>query len=210
MSRIMRMRFSPTRMELLRLRKRWSLATRGHRLLKEKVEGLIRQFTPLVSQYVELRSRVILRLWNVLEGFSLASAVSSEEQITRALVECQGQASLTHAIREIMNVRIPVFSLEAFGLELSYSFVDTPVELDQAIVELQEVFPELLALAGLEETLRKLAKEIEKTRRRVNALEYVLIPQLEEGIRGITRKLDEMERGTRTQLMKIKDMLQER
>lgn len=206
----MRVRFSPTRMELLRLRKRLSLATRGHRLLKEKVEGLIRQFTPLVSQYVELRSRVILRLWNVLEGFSLASAVSSEEQITRALVECQGQASLTHTIREIMNVRIPVFSLEAFGLELSYSFVDTPVELDQAIMELQEVFPELLALAGLEETLRTLAKEIEKTRRRVNALEYVLIPQLEEGIRQITRKLDEMERGTRTQLMKIKDMLQER
>lgn len=206
----MRMRFSPTRMELLRLGKRLDLATRGHRLLKEKVEGLIQQFTPLVSQYVQLRSRVILRLLDVLEGFSLASAASSEEQITRALVECQGQATLTHTTRDIMNVRIPAFSLEAFGLELSYSLVDTPVQLDQAITGLQEVFPELLELAVLEETLRRLAKEIEKTRRRVNALEYVLIPQLEEGIRQITSKLDEMERGTRTQLMKIKDMLQER
>ena len=127
-----------------------------------------------------------------------------------ALVECQGQAALVHTIREIMNVRIPIFSIEQFGLDLSYSLVDTPVELDQAITGLQEVFPELMELAELEETLRQLAKEIEKTRRRVNALEYVLIPQLEEAIGQIRNKLEEMERGTRTQLMKIKDMLEEK
>lgn len=204
----MKLNVSPNRMVLLRLRKRLNFAVRGHRLLKDKLEGLIKEFASLVSAYKEQRLLVDQNLPKVLKTFLLAKAASlSEEIIEDALNYPKGEIAVAISKKNIMNVRVPQLTIEGQIDLFSYGLMNTPLELDLALTSLQDIFPEILKLAELESTVRLMAQEIGKIRRRVNALEYFLIPQLKETIRFIRFKLDEMERSNNSRLMKIKDII---
>lgn len=197
-------------MELLKLRKRLDLSVRGHRLLKDKLEGLVKEFMPLVDQYRRKRVQLDELIPRTLGLFALASATSSEEIVSLSLEECRGEARISAGTRKVMGVSAPQFRLEEFRLDVAYSLVATPQELDLATEELRALMPRILELASLEELLRRLAREIEKTRRRVNALEYVMIPEISRTKKAIENKLDEAERGSRVRLMKVKEMLEAR
>jgi len=203
----MEIRVNPTRMVLLRLRRRLVLARRGHRLLKDKLEGLVQEFMPLVEEYGKLRERVDGELPGVLGQFVIAGAAAGEKEIETAIEECRTTLDMEFSERLVMNIAVPVISLAGFKIENSYSTVTTTSDFDKACEALRGVFPLILKLAELEEAVLRMAAEIEKTRRRVNALEYVLIPKLAATIKGIAAKLDEADRGNRARLMKIKDML---
>ncbi len=201
-----RINVNPNRMELLKLRRRLAIARRGHKLLKDKLDELMKRFLDLMRQAAERRSWVEKELAEAYTAFALARSEVMEEEMREALsVPC---AELVIGAREsrIMGVAVPSFTAELTGGFDCYSLTLTPVSLDAALSAFQELLPDLLELAEIENRMRQMAAEIEKTRRRVNALEYVLIPSLEETISYITMKLDEMERSYRTQLMKIKSM----
>ena len=198
---------SPNRMELLRMKKKQQFAQRGHKLLKDKLEGLLKDFTGLVQDYAVLRSQVDSELGELFQQFIVASASMPAEVYRSALAFPECEAELTMTEKLIMNVRVPEFAFTIEGNLLSYGTDGTVVELDQAIVKLKEVLARLVKLAEAEKTIELVADEIEKTRRRVNALEYVLIPQQAETIRLISSKLEELERGNITRLMRIKQLL---
>lgn len=202
----MKLQTNATRMEFLKLRHRLSMAVRGHKLLKDKNEGLIKEFLILVKAYKEVRQRVDEELPNCMKMFVLARISSSSQSISTALEQSKGKLELKMFERNILNIKVPVFAVSVTENN-SYSLIDTPVELDDAIVKLKDFIPYLVKVAELEQSMRMLAKEIEKTRRRVNALEYILIPQLRESIKFIKTKLDEMERSNVSRIMKIKEML---
>jgi V/A-type H+-transporting ATPase subunit D len=199
-----RLAINPTRMELLRLRKRLVVARRGHKLLKDKLEGLMKEFLVRVEQYREFRQRVDQELPQYLKLFSLAETTSSRVVVEDALEQTRYELHIRPYTERIMSVKAPRFDTEMGTSKGSYSLVYTPVELDAAIRGLQAFLPTLLRLIELDQTIRLLAAEIEKTRRRVNALEYTFIPQMVETIKYITTKLDEMERSNISRLMKIK------
>jgi len=201
---------SPNRMELLKLRKRLDLSVRGHRLLKEKLEGLVKDFMPLVEKYRRRRGQLDELLPRTLNLFALAAATSSREIISLSLEECHGEARISTEMRRVMGVTAPAFRMEDFRLEMAYSLIATPPELDAAASELGALLPKIIELASLEVLLRRLAREIEKTRRRVNALEYVMIPEITRTKKTIQGKLEEGERGSRVRLMKVKEMLEAR
>ncbi len=203
----MQIRTNPTRMALLRLRKRQAMASRGHKLLKDKLEGLIQIFMPLVKEYGDLRSRVDRELPETLRLFILAGATSGEKAVAAALDEFETHINIRLETRNVMSISIPEMSLEGFDISSSYSTVATNTDFDRAGESLRAVFPVLLKLAALEDSVIRMAEEIEKTRRRVNALEYVLIPSLNTTIKSIANKLEENERSDRARLMKVKDML---
>lgn len=205
----MKLRVNPTRMELLRLRKRLAVAVRGHKLLKDKLEGLITEFLTLIKEYKTARLQLDEELSTVMRLFVLASITSSRQTILTALEQSKGQQEIEIKHKRLLTVLIPQFEIPIIQGGTAYSYLDTPSELDTAVSELKEYFPKILKLAGLEQSLRLIAKEIEKTRRRVNALEYILIPQIEETIKFIKSKLDEMERSNINRLMKIKEMLRQ-
>ena len=194
-------------LELLRMKKKQQFAQRGHKLLKDKLEGLLKDFTGIVQDYTVLRTQVDAELGELFQQFILASASMPAEVYRSALAFPECEAELTMNENLIMNVRVPVFSFAIEGNLLSYGTDGTVVELDQAIVKLKEVLERLVKLAEAEKTIELVADEIEKTRRRVNALEYVLIPQQAETIRFISSKLEELERGNITRLMRIKQLL---
>ena len=198
---------SPNRMELLRMKKKQQFAQRGHKLLKDKLEGLLKDFTGIVQGYAALRDQVDGELGELFQQFIVASASMPAEVYRSALAFPECEAELTMTEKLIMNVRVPEFSFAIEGNLLSYGTDGTVVELDQAIVKLGEVLERLVKLAEAEKTIELVADEIEKTRRRVNALEYVLIPQQAETIRMISSKLEELERGNITRLMRIKQLL---
>ncbi|MDE0027587.1 MAG: V-type ATP synthase subunit D [Spirochaetaceae bacterium] len=198
---------SPNRMELLRMKKKQQFAQRGHKLLKDKLEGLLKDFTGIVQGYAVLRDQVDSELGELFQQFIVASASMPAEVYRSALAFPECEAELTMTEKLIMNVRVPEFSFAIEGNLLSYGTDGTVVELDQAIVKLKEVLERLVKLAEAEKTIELVADEIEKTRRRVNALEYVLIPQQAETIRMISSKLEELERGNITRLMRIKQLL---
>jgi V/A-type H+-transporting ATPase subunit D len=198
---------SPNRMELLRLKKKQVVAQRGHKLLKDKLEGLLQDFTEIVRRYQTLRKEVDAEIAELFKRFIMASASMPAPLYRAALAFPECEAELTMTEKLIMNVRVPVFSFAIEGNLLSYGTDGTVVELDQAIVKLKEVLERLVKLAEAEKTIELVADEIEKTRRRVNALEYVLIPQQAETIRMISSKLEELERGNITRLMRIKQLL---
>src|SRR3990170_5025361 len=202
----MRIQINATRMEFFKLRRRLSTAVRGHKLLKDKNEGLMREFLLLVKAYKDARQRLDAGLPNCMKMFVLARITSSSEIISTALEQSKGELELRISERSILNIKVPVFDVSVTE-NISYSLVDTPVDLDGAIVQLKEFFPYVVRFAELEQSIRLLAKEIERTRRRVNALEYVLIPQLQESIKFIKTKLDEIERSNISRVMKIKEML---
>lgn len=203
---------NPTRMELRRLKNRLKTATRGHKLLKDKSDEMIRQFMLYVRENKRLREEVEEELGDSLKSFMLARAVSSDAVIEEAIAMPTAKVTLETSSKNVMSVNVPVFSvMEGENKDLyPYSFASVTSELDSSISSLTELLPKLLKLAEVEKTCNMLADEIEKNRRRVNALEYVMIPQLEETIKYIVMKLDENERGATTRLMKVKSMLEER
>jgi V/A-type H+/Na+-transporting ATPase subunit D len=204
----MQIKVNPTRMALLRLRKRQVLAQRGHKLLKDKLEGLIQIFMPLVAEYGQLRSRIDRELPETLRLFILAGATSGENAVSEALDEFEASIDIDMTMRNVMSIPVPELNLKGFSIQSSYSTITTNTDFDRASESLRDIFPILLKLAALEDALLRMTEEIEKTRRRVNALEYVLIPSLKKTVKAISNKLDENDRSDRARLMKIKDMLQ--
>ena len=205
------MRVNPTRMELTRLKKRLQVAVRGHKLLKDKRDEMVRRFMELIRDNKRLREEVEQKLGVALRSFLGASLSMSPEELETALLYPVRRGRINVSKNNIMSVIVP--KIEFYEQEEEHSFypygmMNTSGELDVAVDRLREVLPSLIRLAELEKTCNMLADEIEKTRRRVNALEYVMIPQLQETIKYITMKLDENERGNLTRLMKMKEMMQ--
>lgn len=202
---------NPTRMELNRLKKQLVVARRGHKLLKDKRDELMRQFLEIVKENKRLRTEMENLLLKAYKDFVIARAVMKPHQLGEALMHGKNPVTVDIDTQNIMSVEVPVFNIFAeHSVRLDsfpYGMVSTSGELDVSILALNEVFPVLLKLAQIEKTTQLLADEIEKTRRRVNSLEYVLIPGYEQTIRSITMKLDESERGNLTRLMKVKDMI---
>lgn len=207
------MQVSPTRMELTRLKKRLKTATRGHKLLKDKRDDLMKKFLELVRKNKEFREIVEQKILRMYSGFAVASAVMSPEMLEEALMLPKSSVDLDVQTKNVMSVNVPVFEfstdIEKFKDIYSYGFNFTSGELDASVDVLRDVLPYLLQLAQMEKSAQLLAEEIEKTRRRVNALEYVQIPMLQETIKHISMKLEENERGNTSRLMKIKDMMVE-
>ena len=204
---------NPTRMELTRLKGRLKTAQRGHKLLKDKQDELMKKFIDYVKRNMELRLDVEKELTAAFKNFLIARAVMSSEVLEEAIMYPTQKINLEMSTKNIMSVNSPVFNLvkeenEEASSIYPYGFAATSGELDGAIFSLQEVFDKLIELAQVEKTCQLMADEIEKTRRRVNALEYVMIPQLIETVKYITMKLDENERGSRVRLMKVKDMME--
>ena len=207
------LRVNPTRMELTRLKKRLVTASRGHKLLKDKRDEMVRQFMLLIRRNRELRLTVEAALEKALAGFVLARVAMSRETMDEALLFPVREVELSVSRANIMSVDVPKISYREKKREQAffpYGMLMTSSELDSAVSRLASVLPQMVELAELEKTCNMLADEIEKTRRRVNALEYVMIPQLEETIIYIRMKLDENERGSLIRLMKTKDMIAQR
>ena len=204
---------NPTRMELTRQKKKLATATRGHKLLNDKRDELMRQFLELVRENKTLREKVEEGLEAVNKNFVLARASSSDQALNTALLAPKQEVYLNADTRNVMSVEIPVFTTSTRSADegdiYSYGFAFTSGDLDDAVKSLQELLPDMLRLAEVEKSCQLMAAEIEKTRRRVNALEYVMIPDAQEKIRYITMKLDENERSTQIRLMKVKDMMLE-
>ena len=202
---------NPTRMELTRLKGKLKTAQRGHKLLKDKRDELMKQFLDTVRELRALRSQVERDLMRVHGSFTVASALMSAQAMEQALMYPKQSVELTMTFQNIMSVNVPVYHYqtrtEDTGDIFPYGFAATSGELDGAVAALGEVFQNMLKLAETEKAAQLMAEEIEKTRRRVNALEYVVIPNTQESIRYITMKLDENDRATTTRLMKVKDML---
>ena len=206
------LRVNPTRMELTRIKRRLVTARRGHKLLKDKRDEMVRQFIALIRENHRLRKEVETELGFALSGFAMARAVVEPAFMEEALLSPARSIAVDMGIKSILSVRVPTLTTkeEDTKTTLSYGLAETTAQLDGAIESLAELLPKLIRLAEVEKTCELLADEIEKTRRRVNALEYVMIPQFQETIRFITMKLDENERGNLTRLMKVKAMIQER
>ena len=206
-----RLNVNPTRMMLTTLKKRLATATRGHKLMKDKRDELMKGFLELARENKELRGRVEAALAEVYESFSVASAVMSHEVLEEALMFPKQGVELSVGGKNVMSVDVPVFDFKTTADDQTdifpYGYAGTSGELDSAIRSMAEVFPIMLELAAKEKEAAMLAAELERTRRRVNALEYVKIPQLQMTIRYIVMKLDENERGNQTRLMKVKDMI---
>lgn len=199
----------PTRMELSNLKKKKKVAVRGHKLMKDKRDEMVRRFIIYVRRNKELREQVEEKLGQAMQSFVLARAGMSNADIEEALCYPSRPAKITVGTQQVLGVQAPKLDLVAGtdAIELPYGMANTGAELDGAVKRFSELLPLLIELAEVEKICNRLADEIEKTRRRVNALEYVMIPQFDEAIRAITMKLDENERGNLTRLMKTKEML---
>ncbi len=209
---------NPTRMELTRLKKRLKTARRGHKLLKDKRDELMKQFLEVVKENKRLRLLVEEGVTRMYGSFIVASAKLGEAAVSEALMTPKTYGVLKVASKNIMSVNVPLFSYEIKAATASgeggsdsdiypYGFAYTTADLDLAVEESTALLPLMIKLAEVEKTADMLADEIEKTRRRVNALEYIMIPQFEDKIKEITLKLEENERGNTTRLMKVKDMM---
>ncbi|MGN0558990.1 MAG: V-type ATP synthase subunit D [Acutalibacteraceae bacterium] len=202
---------NPTRMELTRLKKKLVTATRGHKLLKDKRDELMRRFLDLVRENKELRERVEKGISSANKNFVLARASMSDEVLNAALLAPKQEITIDVSKENVMSVDIPVFNLQTRTPDandiFSYGFAFTSSDLDDAVQSLADIMPDMLRLSQVEKSCQLMASEIEKTRRRVNALEHVMIPQTQQQIKYITMKLDENERSTQTRLMKVKDMM---
>ena len=202
---------TPTRMVLNQMKGRLKTASRGHKLLKDKRDELMRQFMDVVRRNKELRTKVEQGLTEAFGALSVASAVMSPEMLEQALLYPRQSVALDVSFKNIMSVNVPVYDFQTKTAEegdiFPYGLAQTSGELDDALGALASVFQDMLELAQAEKKTQLLASEIEKTRRRVNALEYVMIPQTEESIKYISMKLEENDRNSTTRLMKVKDMM---
>ena len=202
---------NPTRMELTRLKGRLKTAQRGHKLLKDKRDELMKQFMDVVRENRALRRRVEEGLMRAHGSFTVAAAIMSPEMLEQSLLYPKQSVELDMTFENIMSVDVPKYQFHTSSREAGeiypYAFAQTSGELDDAVDAMSQVFRDMLRLAEVEKTSQLLAEEIEKTRRRVNALEYVKIPQMQSSIKYITMKLDENERANTIRLMKVKDMI---
>ena len=212
-----RLNVNPNRMELTRLKGRLSTAVRGHKLLKDKQDELMRRFIDLVRRNNQLRKAVERELIDAYRDFVLVGSITSPEALEEAVMFPREQITLELSSKNVMSVNVPVMQFIQGGGSgakdqssiYPYGFYGTSDELDRALEKLSQLLPRLLELGEVEKTCNLMADEIEKTRRRVNALEYMTIPQLEETIKYIQMKLEENERSTLTRLMKVKSMMAE-
>lgn len=202
---------NPTRMELTRLKGRLRTAVRGHRLLKDKRDELMRQFFLIVRENKALRAKVEAGIEEANRAMTVASSVMSPEMLQQALLYPKQSATLDMTFKNIMSVSVPIYEFHTKSEDAAsiypYGFAQTSGELDDALGALASVFQDMLELAQAEKKTQLLASEIEKTRRRVNALEYVMIPNFEESIRYIAMKLEENENSTKVRLLKVKEMV---
>ncbi len=203
-------RVNPTRMELTKQKKKLTSATRGHKLLKDKRDELVRQFMDLIKVNMDLRLKVEKGLKAANREFAVARAGMSDEVLNTALMATNKTLEIRQDVKNVMSVDIPQFSTNSDigGNDIySYGYAFTAGDLDDAVYSLSAVFEDMLKLAEVEKSCQLMAAEIEKTRRRVNALEHVIIPEALGNIKYITMKLDENERSTQIRLMKVKDMM---
>lgn len=202
---------TPTRMMLKQLKGRLKTARRGHKLMKDKRDELMRQFMDIVRLNKQLRERVEQGLTEAFAALQVASAIMSPEMLEQALLYPRQSVELDMQFKNIMSVNVPQYSFHTRNNDPSeiypYGFVQTSGELDDALSRMAVVFEDMLQLAQVEKTMQLLAEEIEKTRRRVNALEYVMIPELESNIKYISMKLEENENSTKVRLLKVKEMV---
>ena len=203
---------NPTRMELSRLKIRLKTAVRGHKLLKDKQDELMRQFIDMIKKNKKLREKVEEMLQNSFKDFLLSRGVMSDEMLENAIAYPKEKIGVEVKKKNIMSVNVPQMTFVREnegnqGMIYPYGYAQTSADLDDAIDGLNSVMDNLLELAEVEKACQLMADEVEKTRRRVNSLEYMTIPQLQETIRFIQMKLDENERGSITRLMKVKDMM---
>ena len=202
---------TPTRMVLNQLKGRLKTARRGHKLLKDKRDELMRQFMDIIKQNKILRTKVEEGLTDAFASLQVASSIMSPEMLEQALLYPRQSVELSMTYKNIMSVNVPQYSFTTKNNDPSeiypYGFAQTSGELDDALEKLAKVFEDMLELAQVEKSMQLLAEEIEKTRRRVNALEYVMIPDLETNIKYITMKLEENENSTKVRLLKVKDMV---
>ena len=202
---------TPTRMELTRLKKKLVTATRGHKLLKDKRDELMRQFLDKVRENRALREKVEAGIMAANKNFLLARAGMQDQVLNTAMLAPKQRVSVESGVENVMSVEIPTFDFKTRSPDendiFSYGFAFTSSDLDGAVQSLADVFPDMLKLAEIEKSCQLMAVEIEKTRRRVNALEHVMIPELLANIKYISMKLDENERSTQIRLMKVKDMV---
>lgn len=205
---------NPTRMELTRLKKKRLTAIRGHKLLKDKRDELMRQYLDLVRENMELRKKVEAGILSANKNFVIAKAGMSEEALNTALMAPKQEVNLSVGTKNVMSVDIPTFDYQTRTADendiYSYGFAFTSSDLDGAVKSLADILPDMLELAEKEKACQLMASEIEKTRRRVNALEHVIIPDAERNIKYITMKLGENERSSQVRLMKVKDMMLEK
>lgn len=207
-----RLNVNPTRMELRRLKARLKTAVRGHKLLKDKSDEMIRQFMVYARKNKQIRMETEAALSDALKGFMLARAVSDDQVIEEAVAMPASFVEAEVSTKSVMSVEVPSIKIKERKTQdmFPYSFSSVTAELDDSIVTLNGVVAKMVELAEVEKTCNMLADEIEKNRRRVNALEYVMIPELEETIKYISMKLEEQERSNVVRLMKVKDMIQNR
>ena len=204
---------NPTRMELTRLKSKLVTAVKGHRVLKDKRDELMREFLDLVRENMALRLKVEEGIRQANVNFVIAKAGMSQEALREALMAPKQEVTLMEDVKNVMSVNIPVFDYKTRTSDsndiYSYGFAFTSSDLDGAVKSLADILPDMLRLAEVEKSCQLMAAEIEKTRRRVNALEHVTIPETQAGLKYITMKLDENERSTQIRLMKVKDMMLE-
>lgn len=205
------MNVNPTRMELTNLKRKLTTARRGHKLLKDKRDELMRRFMELVRENKELRKKVEAGIAEANKHMAVARSVMSDADIASALMMPMQEISVDIAEKNVMSVLIPEFNAHLKTADETdiypYGFAFTSTELDGAVKYISDILPDLIKLAEIEKSCQLMASEIEKTRRRVNALEHVMIPQYEETVKYISMKLDENERSATTRIMKVKDMM---
>ena len=205
------MNVNPTRMELTRLKKKLAVATRGHKLLKDKRDELMRQFLEIVRENKKLRLSVENSIREANKSLIIARSLMQKQALNTALMMPKQQVEIEVGEKNIMSVDVPVFTPKTKTDNphdiYSYGYAFTSGDLDEGVLSLAKALPDILKLSQQENAAQLMASEIEKTRRRVNALEHVMIPDLKDTIRFITMKLDENERSSQTRLMKVKDMM---
>lgn len=205
-----RLNVKPTRMELASLKERLELSTRGHKLLKDKQDELMRRFIILIKKNNNLRDEVEAELIESMKEFVVAKSLINESFIEELFVGTETNVELDIQEKNVMSVIVPEMNFNVKEAEVSsdvqYGYLNSSSEMDDAIERIEDVLPKLLELSEIEKTCQLMADEIEKTRRRVNALEYRMIPQLQETIRYIQMKLEENERSAIVRMMKVKDM----
>jgi V/A-type H+-transporting ATPase subunit D len=204
------LKVNPNRMELLKLRRRGDVARRGHKLLKDKLDELMKEFLVRIGAGRRLRVEVERELAGAFGLLALARAEAGSAALAQALLAGEPAELLSVGVKPVMSVRVPQFTLADLPAAGGYSFATTPAVLDGALATLGAVVARMVELAEREKAIELLAAEIERTRRRVNALEYVLIPQIDDTIRDIQMKMDEAERGNLTRLMKVKEIIAEK
>ncbi len=203
----MRINVNPTRMELLRLKERYVFAKRGHKLLKDKLEGLMRDFLDVANKFIENRKEFDEKFMHLQRNFYVSVADISTDELFSLLLGSSFSVDMTVEEESVMNVKFPVFKEKEEGVPYSYPITFTHEEIDIVFKEMKKILKEIITLSSVERELYCIAEEISKTRRRVNALEYIMIPDLEETIKYISGKLEEMERDNIARLLKIKDTI---